>query len=101
MKYIVLTCFLLACSGCAVKMSPAAARIQEADSHFVRESNCKYVKEVHGVAGFTHFTLLQGIEDAKSEAREQAAEKGATHIVWTDIKAGEFPFVSGKAYLCK
>jgi len=85
-------------SGCAVAPSAAAARVQEADAQMV--VSCKYVGEVQGSSGWGNLAASAGMENAKSEARENAAKLGATHVVWNSITGGYSPYVSAKAYRC-
>ena len=85
-------------SGCAVAPSAAAARVQEADAQLV--ASCKYLGEVQGSSGWGNLAASAGMENAKSEARDNAAKLGATHVVWNSITAGFSPYVSAKAYKC-
>ncbi len=85
-------------ASCAVAPSPAASRVQEADAQMV--ASCKYVGEVQGSSGWGNLAASAGMENAKNEARENAARLGATHILWNNITGGYSPFVSGKAYRC-
>lgn len=72
--------------------SAAAACVQDADTSMV--ASCKYLSEVQGSSGWGNLAASAGIENAKTEARENAAKLGATHIYWT---GGFDPYVSGKA----
>jgi hypothetical protein len=63
-------------------------------------TSCKYVGEVQGSSGWGNLAASAGMENAKNEARENAAKLGATHIVWGNIAGGYSPYVSGKAYKC-
>ncbi len=92
----VLACICL--SGCAVAPSAAASRVQEADAQMV--ASCKYIGEVQGSSGWGNLAASAGMENAKNEARENAAKLGATHILWNNIAGGYSPYVSGKAYRC-
>lgn len=85
-------------AGCAVAPSAAAVRVQEADAQMV--ASCKYVGEVQGSSGWGNLAASTGMENAKYEARENAAKLGATHIVWNNITGGNSPYVSAKAYKC-
>lgn len=83
-------------AGCLTTRSPAAARIKEADNAMV--AGCTYVGEVYGSDQNSPADV--GMENAKTEALEQAASKRATHVVWNALVASEHTSVSGKAYLC-
>lgn len=88
----------LAIAGCAIAPTAAASRVQEADSQMVL--SCKYVGDVQGSSGWGNLAASAGMENAKNEAREKAAQLGATHVVWVNITGGYSPYASGKAYKC-
>jgi len=88
----------LALAGCAVKPSYEASLIMDADRGSVRD--CEFVVSVSGSSGVGNMMASTGIENAKVEAREQAADSGATHIVWTSVQGGYAPNVAGSAYNC-
>lgn len=62
---------------------------------------CKFVADVQGSSGWGNIAASAGMQNAKNEAREQAAEMGATHIIWTGVAGGYSPYATGKAYICK
>lgn len=88
-----------ALTGCATTKSAMAAKVLEADERTV--SNCKYVGDVAGTSGWGNLAASTGIKSAKTEAFEQAASLGATHVVWTQISGGYSPFVNNRAYRCE
>jgi hypothetical protein len=90
--FLVLACLV----GCVTARSPAASQNREADISMV--SGCTYVGEVFGTSVVEEPVV--GIENAKTQALEQAASKQATHVVWNALVAGKQPNVSGKAYRC-
>ena len=99
------TCFLIVLlsvmSGCATTLSPAAAKIREVGKENVSE--CKYLGEVTGssqVGSQIDEAYHTGEDRAQSEAKEKAAQLGATHIVWRKFIKGTPVFVIGDAYLC-
>jgi hypothetical protein len=63
-------------------------------------ASCKYLGEVQGSSGWGNLAASAGMENAKTEARENASKLGATHVVWNNISGGMAPSVSGKAYQC-
>ena len=92
--------FLMFITGCGAPMlSQSGARIINAD--FKMMDGCQFLGDVHGVSGWGSLTASVGIENAKNVAREEATLMGATHIVWTDMAGGPWPYANGKAYLCK
>ncbi len=86
-------------SGCATTPSPRALSIQDAD--YRKVENCQFIGDVHGSSGWGNLAASTGIQNAKNEAREQAAAMGATHIVWVQVAGGYSPYAVGKAYRCK
>ena len=69
----------LCLSGCAVAPSAFASRVQEADAQMI--ASCKYIGEVQGSSGWGNLAASAGMENAKNEARENAAKLGATHVL--------------------
>lgn len=100
-KHTITACllFVIFLAGCATKLSSNAMAIRDADA--LQMLNCRYVGDVDGTSGFGNLAASTGINNAKNEARENAAHLGATHIVWTTVSGGYSPYVSGKAYQCK
>jgi len=90
---------ILVLNGCATTLSQSAARVMDADMKMAND--CQFLGEVHGTSGWGNLAASTGIENARNEAREKAASKGATHIVWTNVAGGYSPYVSGTAYRCK
>ena len=93
---LVATTFVL--TACATVPSQSAAAIRDADERTVE--HCKFIASVSGTSGWGNLAASAGINNAKNEAREQAAKQGATHIVWTSVNGGYSPNVSGNAYKC-
>jgi Domain of unknown function (DUF4156) len=85
--------------GCATTLSPAAQNIRPADYSMVKD--CTFLGDVQGSSGWGNLAASQGMQNAKNEAKEQAAQLGATHIVWENIVGGYSPFATGKAYKCR
>lgn len=93
-----LLCVLLV-SSCATTPSPAASRIQAADQATV--AGCTFVGDVSGSSGWGNLAASEGMQNAKNEGLERAAEMGATHVMWVNIAGGYSPYATGKAYKCK
>lgn len=91
--------FVMVVTGCATTTSHKASIVQDADQEFVK--NCVFVGSVSGTSGWGNLAASTGINNAKNEAREQAARLNATHLVWTSVIGGYSPNVSGNAYQCK
>ncbi len=84
--------------GCSTTASLSAMNVQSADENSVE--SCQYLGDVQGSSGFGGLAATQGMENSKVEAKEGAAQLGATHIVWMNISGGYSPSVFGKAYKC-
>jgi hypothetical protein len=97
--FFTFTIVALLCSGCATTPSSRAGIVKDADERFV--ANCQFVGNVTGTSGWGNLAASTGINNAKNEAREQAAQLNATHIWWQSIEGGYSPKVSGNAYICK
>jgi uncharacterized protein YcfL len=90
---------LLLMTGCTTSLSARAVKVQDADMTIMER--CKFVADVQGSSGWVNLAASAGMQNAKNEAREQAAEMGATHIIWTGVAGGYSPYATGKAYICK
>lgn len=90
---------LLLTTGCTTSLSARAAKVQDADMTIIER--CKFVGDVQGSSGWGNLAASAGMQNAKNEAREQAAEMGATHVIWTGVVGGLSPFATGKAYICR
>jgi hypothetical protein len=93
-RFILDTCLFLLTS-CAT--SPKYT-VLDADENMVK--SCTFVESVSGTSGIGGLFASQGVSNAKSEARSQAASSGATHIVWSSVSGGMTASVSGSAYKC-
>ncbi len=96
-KNILPVLIILVITGCA---SPKAiGTIKETSERNV--GNCDYITNVSGTSGWGGLAASSGIENAKEQAKQQAIDSGATHIVWQSINGGYSPSVSANAYNCK
>lgn len=85
-------------AGCATGLSRQAQAVQAADERMV--SKCTFLGEVQGSSGWGNLAASAGMQNARNEAQEKAAQIGATHIVWMNIAGGFSPFAVGRAYKC-
>lgn len=92
--FILLTCIVLL-AGCS---SSPKFTVFDADENTVK--SCVFVESVSGTSGVGGLFASQGVSNAKNEARSQAANAGATHIVWNSVSGGMTASVSGNAYKC-
>jgi hypothetical protein len=82
-------------SGCAPALSPAGAQLREAAPEAVGE--CMFLGTVVGNVG--RFDPSP-IDDAKIDALNHAAEKGASRVVWASVSAGRGATAMARAYRC-
>jgi Zn-dependent alcohol dehydrogenase len=92
------TVVVLVCAsamGCSTGLTAAGERVATADEQMVK--GCKYLGDVHAVARLSN--VSDRMEDARRDARNQAAQLGATHILFAseDARAAE---TLGRAYQC-
>jgi hypothetical protein len=100
-KFLITVLTLLLLSGCATTHTQSAA-ITVKDMGIQVPRNCQYLGDVHGSSlwgGSMGYSL--GVENAKNEARDKAAEMGATHIFWNSTTGGMNTSATGNAFLCK
>ncbi len=79
-------------AGCAMGGVQSASRTEV--------ERCRYVGNVRAVSGIQGMAASSGIDDAKWDARVKARQRGATHIVWTQVHGGYAPSAAGDAYRC-
>tara|TARA_E500000081_G_C5966885_1_gene276305 strand:+ start:239 stop:610 length:372 start_codon:yes stop_codon:yes gene_type:complete len=95
-KITMATVICFAITGCA---SPKAiGTIKE--SVLTDVEKCQFVTNVSGTSGWGGVAASSGISNAKEEAKQQAIDSGATHIVWQAVNGGFSPSVSANAYKC-
>ena len=101
---VALLSFLIGCSW----RSPFYPKVIAADAKIL--SKCKYLGEVIGAAGvFIPSPWRSGdesneiqIQNAKVRALQEAADLGATHVVWGgEAKQGYDARINARAYKCK
>lgn len=99
MRRLVILLPLLA--GCATTPSPQAVAVQDADAKMV--DGCQFVGDVLGASPLGVVFGSMSTANAREIAQEQAAGRGATHIVWGAITPPSFgsgASANGKAYRC-
>jgi len=79
--------------GCAPSLTMAAAQIREAPPEGVGQ--CVFLGTVVGDVRAPH-----RVDDAKTDALNRAADRGATHLVWVSVSAGRGATAMGRAYRC-
>ncbi len=86
--------------GCATAPSPQAVAVRDADAKMVE--GCEFVAYVSGESAVSGLFQSVGKSNARIYAEEEAAAKGATHIVWDKIESSYWSggSASGKAYRC-
>lgn len=91
---------LLLLGGCATVPSMGARQVVVVGSGMV--SACKLLGTVTGSSVVEGVAQSVGIQNAKTDAKEQAAKWGANAIVWTDLKQGYWTHeqAAGDAYKC-
>ena len=85
-------------ASCATMLSERAAKIADTDEASV--AGCEFVGQIKGSSGWGNLAASTGMENARNEARVNAAKLGATDIVWRSVSVGYSPYVSGTAYVC-
>lgn len=97
-----LICATVTCApllaSCAVTPSREATAVHDADAAMV--SACKFVGYVSGTSGWSGLAADAGEANAQNEAREKAAQLGATDIVWQTVHSGWGSTANGDAYRC-
>lgn len=91
-------CVLLA--GCATVPTPQAQSVAEVGSGMVE--GCHLLGAVNGSSLMDGVLEARGVQSAKNEAMNEAAQWGANAIVWTHITQRYWgaELVTGNAYRC-
>lgn len=86
-------------AGCANTLTQGGALVKISDSDTTDLKECNYLGIVKGKSTNIHFYDLQ--EDARIDARNKAAEMGATHLVFTDLFYSKRVYLKFKAFSCR
>jgi hypothetical protein len=87
--------------GCATTPSPQATAVRDADQKMVE--GCEFVGDIMGTSPLGVVFGGMSTANAREMAVGQAADRGATHMVWASITPPSFgsgAIASGKAYRC-
>jgi hypothetical protein len=98
MRAVAWSMVLVTAAGCALPTSQQARSVKSADEAMI--TTCEYLDEVTGWSGWGNLAQDAGMENARNQARERAAELGATHVVWRGLAGGYAPNVVARAYRC-
>jgi hypothetical protein len=99
-KVVLLMPFVSLSIYACVSATPKAQLIKEADERMI--INCEFLGAISSSSGWGGLAREGGLQNAKNDALNKAAEKGATHFIWTTIdESWGSPRVSGRAYRCK
>ncbi len=90
-------------AGCTTTLSTRAAMIEEVEIFDDSLSQCKYLGEVTGRSPYDKGDLFEetGWQNATSDAKNKAAEMGATHIIESGNTESRQLIINFKAYRCE
>lgn len=94
------TLVTIALAGCATVPTPQAQSVAEVGSGMVE--GCHLLGAVNGSSLMDGVLEAKGVQSAKNEAMNKAAQWGANAIVWTHIAQRYWgaELVTGNAYHC-
>ncbi len=97
---ILLVTLALLVSACSSsRLSPSAAMVRDIDAKDAYD--CRFLGDITTTDSSGMLFVESGIKAARAKARNQAAEMGASHILWGTVSAGgAVQAVSAKAYYC-
>lgn len=85
-------------AGCATTLSAAGTRVRVSTLQEVQ--GCTYLGQVQGSSGWGNLAASTGMHNAQVEASDDAADMGATNIVWKQTTGGYSPYAVADAYRC-
>lgn len=98
MRNILILAVAAAMAGCVTSPTAGGSLVRDADDRMVE--SCEYIGDVGGSSGWGGAAARRGVESSRNQARNQAADRGGTHIVWSDAAGGYSPSAFGRAYRC-
>jgi len=98
MRRLVLAGATVVLAGCATTLSPEARDVRQAPPEKV--DDCDYIGMAQGSSGFGNLASQVGMENARNEVREKAADMGGTDVVWVNVSGGFASSASGRVYDC-
>lgn len=95
-----LCCAVVVLAACATVPQPGVQSVADVGAGMVQ--GCHLLGAVNGSSLMDGVLEAKGVESAKAEARNQAAQWGANAIVWTHITQRYWgaELVTGSAYRC-
>jgi len=90
-------------TGCTTTLTPGGALVKETDVATFNTERCDYLGFVTGHSSYNQGSIFEtkGRENAKNDARNKAAEMGATDITDREAGFGRHMNIRYKAYSCK
>lgn len=98
LKVIGVACVAGFLGACAATPTREAVAVHDADAAMVK--GCAFVGYVTGTSGWGGVAGGSGEANAQNEARQKAADLGATNVVWDAVHTGWGSTASGNAYRC-
>jgi len=86
-------------SSCVYPLTKESKEIIISDYSMVE--SCIFLGEVNAFSGFGGLFAAAGVQDARNQALEDAAELGATNVIWDVSTGGSVPQALGRAYKCR
>jgi hypothetical protein len=85
-------------AGCATTLSERARTIQQVKTDAVEQ--CHFLRRID--AGYVPHSAASKleVESQKNDALEQAAQLGATHVVWDERQVADRTLITAGAYRC-
>ena len=91
---------VLVCVGCATALTQRGMQIQITQPAEV--DDCRYLDDITRRSSIGGVYADEGIKSARNLVLNDAAQMGATHIVWSQIEGGySGATASAKVYRCR
>lgn len=99
-RHLLVLAAALCLSSACVSASPSGKALTESDGRGMED--CAFLGTIRGSSGWGGlFMGGVGVHNARSDALDEAAEKGATHYIWTDSLVSGTSHAGLRAYRCQ
>lgn len=98
---VIATALGLVVSGCAHQPGEAVGSSSVQAATAAQVAGCAYIDDLVGTSALYGLFAAQGMDNARADVLQRAAQAGATHVVWgAPVPGHGSTGTSAKAYRC-